>query len=222
MQYFEFVCSRNEGRSPVAELIAQWHLEKRGLTDKYGARSSGSHRLEPGVDEIQSTPDANVSFEILEKLILVAVNQGLFSDAENHYVETALKTKNVTVLKPFYIRSNTFFKDQERHFRSDTVHRLVEEKGLRGYLKVYSEQTVPRADTIAIFAMAPNNTEKVREIYAGSAFTPLIETLSAYALKDSTAMLPNAFAQGEAFYHDVINQLWEHVPQAIDRFLNKY
>ncbi len=38
----EFVCTANKGRSPVAELIGNNYLQKKGLQD-YLAISSGSH-----------------------------------------------------------------------------------------------------------------------------------------------------------------------------------
>lgn len=130
-----------------------------------------------------------------------------------------IQERDAEKLKPYFAQANQVFKDQERHFRSDAVHMLVEEHGLVGYLKAHSDQTRPRADTVAVFAMAPNNTERVREIYSGSGFTPVIETLSAYATQDPSASLPNAFARGSAFYHSVIDQLVEQIPKAIARFL---
>jgi len=52
---------------------------------------------------------------------------------------------------------------------------------LSGYLKAHADQTTVKQDVIAVFAMAPNNTEKIREIYKGNSHQPLIETLSVYA-----------------------------------------
>jgi len=221
MKYIEFVCTRNEGRSPVAELIGQWYLEKRGLDKKYSAKSSGSHRLAPDPNEVQSTSNDDVPFESLKKLVNLGIKHKIFSEKKLASIKKYVQKKDTEKLRPFFQIANKIFKDQERHFRADAVHRLAAENNIQGYLKAYSDQTAQRNDTVAIFAMSQNNTEKVKEIYAGAKNKPVIETLSVYATGDPKAKLPNAFAQGEKFYHDVIDQLFDQIPMAIDKFVKQ-
>lgn len=221
MEYFEFVCTRNEGRSPVAEFIAQWYLNKIGVSDKFGARSSGSHRSSPDPREVQSTSGGDIPYESMEALVKRGIGQKIFSAKDLHSIDQIIKQRNSNKLKAYYGWTNEIFQAQERHFRADAVHRLVHEKGLKGYIKTHSDQTVPREDMVAVFCMAPNNTAKVREIYEGSGLSPLIVTLSAYATGRDDAELPNAFARGQQFYQKVIDQLLEQVPKAIDRFLRE-
>ncbi len=218
MKYFEFVCSRNEGRSPVAEFIAQTYLEKLGIAHEYAARSSGSHRINANPNEVQSTADANVPFESLVALIKLGTEQKIFSSKDEEKIAVLVDEQNSEELKYYFGLANRIFKDHERHFRADAVHRLVEEHELKGYLKAHSDQTVPYEDTIAIFPMAAANTEKVREIYEGTGLNPIIETLSTYANGEE---LPNAFARGEDFYHNVIDQLYLQIPKVIDRALKE-
>ena len=217
MKYFEFVCTRNEGRSPVAEFIAQWYLEKKGLSKEYGAKSSGSHRLHISPNEIQSSSEGDVPFEFMEKLIRLAIEQNAFQNATE--IEKDLSEKNTEILKPYFREANRFFKMQERHFRSDAIARLVEEKNLSGYLKAHSDQTEAHPDVIAIFGMSETNTKKIQEIYSTSEFKPIIATLGVYATGDESAELPNAFAKGSVFYQDVIDQLFEIIPEAIDKYI---
>lgn len=219
MKYIEFVCTRNEGRSPVAEFIGQWYLEKKWLDKVYTAISSGSHRIAVDPHEIQSTSDENIPFESLKKLIFIGIEQKIFSQHEEDSIQKHIEEKNIIQLRVFFSKANSIFKNYERHFRADAIHRIVETYEIKGYLKAHSDQTEVKSHTVAIFAMSPNNTEKVREIYEGVTEKPLIETLSAYVTGDEQARLPNAFAQGEQFYHDVINQLVDEVPIAIDKFI---
>lgn len=218
MRYVEFACTRNEGRSPVAEMIGQWYLEKSGLADRFRVSSSGSHRIIADPNEVQSTSDDNVPVQSMVSLIELGVAQDIFG-GDQAAAQQALHTKDVTVLRPLFARANKIFKDHERYFRADAVHHLVDVHGLNGYLKAHSDQTIARPDCIAIFGMAPNNTQKIREIYAASPYQPIIETLSAYATGDANAQLPNAFARGQDFYNNVIEQLFIQIPQAIDRLV---
>ncbi len=221
MKYFEFVCTRNEWRSPVAEFIAQWYLNEKWLSQEYGAKSSWSHRQAPDPNEVQSTSDNNIPFESLKTLIEMWIKQKIYSLKEEEIILQNIQQKNTEKLKVFFNTANKVFKDQERYFRADAIHKLVEEKWLYWYLKANSNQTTQNNDIVAIFAMAPNNTQKVREIYKNYSNQPLIETLSVYATWDQEATLPNAFAQWEKFYHNVIDQLLEQIPLAINRYIKE-
>lgn len=221
MKYFEFACTRNEWRSPVAEFIAQNHIKKLGLEHTYWAISSGSHRDLPDPNEVQSTSENNVPIESMINLINFGLQQNIFSAQEKEEISKNITSRDGETLQQFFAKANKVFKDHERYFRADAVHRLVEEKWLSGYLKAHADQTTVKQDVIAVFAMAPNNTEKIREIYKGNSHQPLIETLSVYATWDTNAKLPNAFAQWEKFYHNVIDQLLEQIPLAINRYIKE-
>jgi len=218
MKYIEFVCTRNEWRSPVAELIATWHLQKIWMDEKYSAISSGSHRLMPDKWEIQSTWDADLPIKKLIQLIEIWVEREIFHQ-EIFDIQKAIEDWDVDKLKQYYLIANKIFKDKERYFRSDAVYNLEAIYWVKWYLKWYSEQTVIRSDVEAIFAMSWNNTDKVREVYEWSKHSPLIETLSVYATWDKDACLPNAFAKWWVVYHDVISSLRTQIPIVIDKFL---
>lgn len=217
MKYFEFVCTRNEWRSPVAEFIASWYLDKKWLSNQYKAKSSWSHRLIADPNEIQSTSNSDVPFETIENLVKIWIEQNIFNLEEIDLINNYFQDKNIEKIKSFFDKANSVFKAQERCFRADSVHRLVNEKWLYWYLKANSNQTKPEKDVIAIFWMAQNNTNKIKEIYKDSDFSPLIETLSVYATRNPDWNLPNAFTKWEKFYNNVIDKLFEEIPMAIDR-----
>ncbi len=212
----EMVCTMNEGRSPVAEFIGENYLLSRWISD-YNIISSWSGRELSDSSELQSNADTNVSDEVLIAMIEQWRQQNIFNYMDLiDYKPWCDRTE----LEKLFLQANKIFKAQERHFRADAIHDLVEKNKMSGYLKADSHQTMVRDDVGLILCMANNNVEQVKRIYKGSSQSPIITTLSEYALNKEGSELKNAFGKWADFYHNIIDQIVVQVPQAIEKYIN--
>lgn len=217
----EMVCTMNEGRSPVAQFVGQNYLLEQGLHE-CSVISSGSGRESSDSSELQSNASIDVSNDVLMALIDQWMEQNLFNaDDEYKYVKAVAYSKRKE-LERLFLYANKIFKQQERYFRADAVHNLVEQHGMTGYLKADSHQTMVQDDVWLILCMGNNNTRQVREIYSNTndADMPKIVTLSEFATGVEGLELPNAFGQWQDFYYDTIEKIQIEVPQAIEKYLS--
>lgn len=204
----EMVCTGNQGRSPVAELIAQNYLESTGRLTQ--AISSGTM-----VDAIKKG-DVPRAFKL--QIISIARNRGdIYSVNEQEAIDQAIGEGNDVTITNLYRKAERVFVAEERHDRQEVLPRY----DIRGELKETQDQTIARPDVRAVFSMAGKNNEQVRKIYEGSGFTPTIDVLSAYATYNPTAEIPNAFGLGRAAYERAVETLLDHVPRALDRLLGQ-
>lgn len=200
------VCTGNQGRSPVAELIAQNYLENTGCITQ--AISSGTM-----VDAIKQG-DVPHAFKL--QIIGIARTRGdVYSANEYQAIDQAIGEGDDAAITKFYRKTEQKFVAEERRDRQEILHRY----DIRGELKETQDQTVARPDVRAVFSMAGKNNEQVREIYRGSGYAPRIAVLSAYATGDPAAEIPNAFGLGSAAYERVVETLLGHVPRALERLL---
>lgn len=202
----EMVCTGNQGRSPVAELIAQNFLENTGRLTC--AISSGTM-----VDAIKKG-EVPRAFKL--QIISIARNRGdIYSADEYQAIDQAMGEGNDAAITTFYRKAEHIFVAEERRDRQEVLPRY----DIRGELKETQDQTIARPDVRAVFSMAGKNNEQVRKIYEHSGFTPTIDVLSAYATYDPAAEIPNAFGLGRAAYERAVETLLGHVPRALERLL---
>jgi hypothetical protein len=61
-------------------------------------------------------------------LINLGAQQDIFSAQEKEEISKNITSRDGGTLQQFFTKANNVFKDKERHFRADAVHRLIEEK----------------------------------------------------------------------------------------------
>ena len=204
----EMVCTGNQGRSPVAELLTRMYLTRHGILGEYEAISSGT-----SVDAIVK---GNLSISFMKHVISIAKSRGgIYNQDILPLVEKAVSTDDKTALEAFYSIAAERFVAEERRYRVEILPRF----GIVGELKEERYQTIARPNTIAVFSMAEKNNVQVKEIYCGAGYEPLITVLSAYATQDPAAEIPNAFGLPEKAYIAAAETLCDHIPNALDRLL---
>lgn len=202
----EMVCTANNGRSPVAELVANNYLRQL-QAEEYQAISSGT-----SVDEIQSGR-IPTSFKI--QTIDIAKQRGIYSSLELDDIQKAIQTSNDKAITYFYDKAVQVFYREERKHRAEAL----QEFGIDGIVKTSQDQTIVRPNAIAVFSMAQRNNEQVRQIYKDVLDQPIIEVLSRYATGDLTAEVPNAYGLGKDAYFLAIAKIVADVPKSIDMLL---
>ncbi|MBI2112738.1 hypothetical protein HYT52_04345 [Candidatus Woesearchaeota archaeon] len=209
----EMVCTGNQGRSPVAELVANNYIHEMGVQDEYQAISSGTM-----VDHIKA---GEVSPEFMKQVIGIARKRtdlaDLYSPQELNELDTALRLGNDEALRKYFHQINRVFVDEERADRSTVLSQL----GIEGLVKQYQEQTIPRPNTIAVLSMARRNNSFVQSIYAATKFNPVIAVLSQYLSGIVGDEIPNAFGLGSEAYLTTVQAIKEQVPQAIDKVIDE-
>lgn len=204
----EMVCTGNQGRSPVAELIARNHLKSIGAYGDYDSISSGTL-----VDMIQSGGFFTLS--IMEQLISLARKRVLYSPEEIKEVDAALRQGDNDTIKKYFRKTIGLFDKEEVENRAEVLSLL----GIRGKVKSTRDQTVPRQDTVAVFPVDKSNYGKVIGIYEGSGYSPAVDVLSRYATGNPDAELKNTFGKGKEVYRKGVEQMLEEVPVAVNRII---
>jgi protein-tyrosine-phosphatase len=203
----EMVCTGNQGRSPVAELIAQNHLASQGALDEYQASSSGT--------SVDALTNGELSRAFMIRIVSIGRGRGIYSPTENQSIDEAISAGANDTIQALYQKAKKTFDKEEHQYRSEAVQRF----DIEGALKERTEQTIAQGDRIAVFSMAQNNNAAVQGIYAENKFSPIITVLSAYVLGESQAQLPNTFGRSQEVYFDTVAQLREQVPKAMDKLL---
>ena len=210
MQYIEFVCTANQGRSQPAALMGQRHLQELELEDSYNTRSSGSH-----VDDIVA---GNLSDGWKRSIVKQAYDRGdVYTQSDEAAVLQALG--NGHGIDFLFERACSQFEDEEHQIRN---RMLVANGYALSHLRNRPEQTVPDETVVAVFCMTPRNFERVKDIYIPTTGpvvrnVPVIAVLGHYALDDPTTDIPDAFGSGHEIYEAAFNLLMDYVPKAIDR-----
>ncbi len=205
----EFVCTGNNGRSPVAELLARNHLVQIGASEEYDAASSGlmvdyTRRFVAG----QVTDDP----KMVGAIISIARDNMFYSPAEIFTISKALREGDNAVLLKYAVSTSTKLMDAER----ECMYGLLAKMGIPGQVKSGKDQTIARPDTKVVLAMDKKGLESVGKIYAANSHTPVIDTLPRYATGDDREVA-NAFGKPRGFYRATIEQLAREVPLAVDR-----
>lgn len=204
------VCTGNQGRSPVAEIIARNYLRQQGILGEYDAISSGTL--------VSAIKEWNTSSDFKVRLITLARERGdIYSPPDLQAIEEAIRRGDeaaMSALNSYSRRAEERFVAEERAYRAE----LLPHFGIID-VKESQEQTIIQPDAIAIFSMAKYNNAQVQTLYARSGYAPLIAVLSAYATGNSESEIPNAFGLSKERYLQVIEEIIDKTPKALDKLL---
>jgi protein-tyrosine-phosphatase len=206
----EMVCTGNQGRSPVAELIAQNYLRKVGADRDYRSISSGT-----AVDDIKADRMAMGFMLTTIETAKSRSDLGIYTPLELDAINDAVKEGNNAAITHYYNKAANVFIQEERQNRAEVLPLL----GIEGKTKHIQEQTIPRYDTLAVLSMAKSNNEAVKKIYAGSGYSPVIDTLSSVATGVPGAEILNAFGKTKDVYIRTVEQIKYEVPKALEKLL---
>ena len=206
MKYIEYVCTGNQGRSPVAELIARNQLRKRDALADFDASSSGT--LVSAI-KANSMPEA-----FMIQMIGVAKTRGdIYTPVEVQDIDAALRDKNSAAIKHYFGKATARFIAEERQFRGEVLPMF----GIEGQLKDMQEQTIVRPNAAAVLSMAEGNNKQVAAIYAATDVKPVIDTVARYV--DQGVDIPNAFGLPQERYVATVEKLMQVVPMSVDKLL---
>ncbi len=161
----EFVCSLNNGRSPVAEAVARNIVRFLGLSETVSLSSSGTY-----VDLSGFTDE-----DLLNKIepgIYELVKHGTFSPDILERVKT----------NPWMVLEETLALEEE--WRNDYINHLTnyDSKSIRKDFKFHQRtQTIFRPNAQLILPIDDENLHRIREIYKNIRYSPRIENLFDYA-----------------------------------------
>ena len=202
------VCTGNAGRSPVAELIANNHLNEIGAGDDYEAVSSGTM-----VDRFSK--GGGFPIKVMTPLIDIARGQGLYDVESLKRLDEALRNGDRETIEFYFNKAAKEFSGREISHRE----RILRDLGISGTVKDTRDQTVPRQNAIAVLPMDRKNYVPVLDIYEGSEYTPIISVLSVLATGDLNAEVANSFGLGPEVYRERIEQLAHEVPIAVGKVI---
>ncbi len=204
----EYVCTGNNGRSPQAEAIATDYVHRQGLADRVRVRSSGSGLhpmfLREGAEKTQA------QLQIVRMAAANGVYQeswrrdqaaAVLAEGQGHGTDPEL----VQELFDYVVRAEAIFRDQ-----------VLMEAGLVA-TREYHRPTMLHGsdDQHVVLAMAKANLDQVRQIYAGSGYTPTIALLNEYAGMEGD--VPNPFCRLLPEYRAARDHLRIAVPRTVDR-----
>ena len=203
----EMVCTGNNGRSPVAELIARNYLESVGATTDYDSISSGTM-----VDIIKA---GRFPIKVMTPIIDIAKGRRIYDSSELTKLDDALRSGDSKTVEGYFNKATQIFSEEESREREVVLREL----SIYGEVKGGKEQTMPRPDVVAILPMDRKNYDGVLKIYHSSGFSPVISVLSVLATGDPNSEVANAFGQSSDVYRQNIEQLVDEVPKAVRKII---
>jgi hypothetical protein len=200
MKYIEFVCQWNVGRSPLAEAIGQEWLDKQRVTE-IAARSSGAFVAEKSASPL--------------RLVQFALGKGIYDNRQLAEIQRLIASGQTENLWPFYEQAQLQFNAQEKHFRDRALERL----NIRRKAKDNPEQTIVRADNLALFALDRRSHGRIKEVYANQNHP--IYLLGEYATDRQGLELPNCFGLPESAFIENACEIAKYVPRALEKLLSE-
>ncbi len=201
----EYVCTGNNGRSPMAEAIAQDYVQRQGLADKIKVSSSGSG-LHRGTMKFG---DALVAQKL--GLVRMALENGVFQESwkqrEARLVSEDVRDEQfLDDLFNYAIRVEGILRDQ-----------ALFEVGLVATGKYHqtTQAMILDADRRIVLPMAGSNVDQVKKIYTGFNQPRVLTTLNEYAGMEGD--VPNPFCQLLPAYRESRDHLMVAVPKTVDR-----
>ncbi len=227
MKKIEFVCSANQGRSPLAELIGRNRLQDNGAVG-YDTSSSGT-MLQQVLDWEKG---ADFPFGVAAWAVLNATKRGeIYTELERQSL-----TPSLTQLEslPLTAEPNGFSPEQIRQVQSlahkafhiyegnEVAYRAeaVKKFGLTGILKTSRDQIVPREDTILVLGMGKDNLAVINKLYNGFPNQPIVDTLKDFALDGKGLKFENAYGKDLAAYLVMAEEIRDYTQKSIDRALS--
>jgi|TARA_Y100000031_G_scaffold42032_1_gene48351 protein-tyrosine-phosphatase len=203
----EMVCTGNNERSPVAELIARNYLKSVGATTDYDSISSGIM-----VDKIKA---GGFSIEVMSSVINLAKSREIYDVDELKKLNEALRNGDDQIVGQYFNQAIQIFSEEESRERRIVLGEL----GISGTVKDRRDQTVSRPDVVAVFPMDRIHYNGVLNIYQGSGFRPVISVMSVLATGNSDSEVANAFGRGSEAHRQRIEQLVDEVPKAVKKII---
>lgn len=192
------VCTGNNGRSPVAELMARNRLRETGALGVYDSISSGTL--------VKAIKAHAFPIPAMAPIIEVAKKrEDVYSAEQLKELDEALRAGDTDTVKRYFAIAANKFEDEDRANRTA----VLEELKIPGKVKSTQDQTIKRPDVVAIFAMDEGNLGRVKKMYDGAGYAPAMENLA----------IENAFGLGIDVYRQRINELAVKVPAAVDRVI---
>ena len=204
MNYLEFVCTGNHGRSPIAQAIAQDHIRRNNLCAQYGTRSSGT--LVDAINRDEIPREAQL------RTIKLGLDRDLYTIDELHLLERARVRNDEGANR---IIHSLYSRAMEKFVREEAMHRRLIEPNLDSPVKRDPEQTIVRDDTIAVVAMDRGNYERVVAIYAGVEQQPQIGTIGDF-INEPDLQITHSFGKGFQAYQRAISKLHGLIPLVVD------
>ncbi|MEK6950629.1 MAG: hypothetical protein AABX13_02805 [Nanoarchaeota archaeon] len=214
----EYVCTGNNGRSPMAEAIAKDYLHRQRLADKAFVCSSGSGLPPPF--QVREYGDLQREMGQNLPIIKLALENGIYQEPwrqegarsvlEEGYLERRPDSLLLEGLVNYAVRVEGIFRDQ-----------ALLEIGLVAAGK-YHRPTVQGHEGL-ILTLSESNAVQVREIYQVNRrgnLKPTITTLNQYAGMEGE--VPNPFCQLLPAYRQVRDHLLAAVPKTIDRAVGEW
>ena len=220
----EYVCTANNGRSPLAETMARAHLKLNYRDFLEGITISSS-----GTDADISKKPID-SFKIASYLIgrghnYNLVSPDLYSSEERGLVEKEILKKDDSERyeedEIFRGIVNNLATRTLNHFQREEVE--LRDEFLRDFGLIYegrsNKQTKVSSDISLILPMAQSNAEKIREIYRVSSNQPRLEVISDYS---GTDPILNSFGSPHKEEHIEAFKLVKKASEmSIDRFVRE-
>jgi hypothetical protein len=203
----EAVCTANNGRSPLIEIIGRNHLVEIGADGEYDTISSGTL-----VDAIAK---GGFSIEVMSPYIDIAVKRGdIYNPQESEELNAAMQQKDQRVLGFFYNQAVKKFIEEEHANKAEALKRF----GIKGLVKTTNDQTVARDDVTAVLTADSENYGRVLGIYQPTQYAPTIAVLSKLASGDPKTEMKNAFGKSKD-YMIMVERMLDDVPKAINRIV---
>ena len=200
------VCTANNGRSPVAELVAQNYLKKVRADKDYQAISSGTM--------VKAFADGGFPIDKMVPMIDLAKNLELYGPNDLETLNTAIDDGDQATVESYFNQGSSAMCDEETESRDKLLLRhhigSVKEKG---------EQTIARPDTVAVLTMDNRNYDRVGKIYVGYDNKPILSVVSILAGGELGSQIEDAFGLGEEAYERAFDQIINEVPRAIQKIV---
>ena len=204
----EYVCTGNNGRSPMAEAIALDYVHRKGLEDRIEICSSGS-----GLSDL-TKPTGEKWKKMYLGVVDMALKNGIYQESWRQDEAKRVFGLGMDVEDAILDAVVNYAVNVEAMFRNMALF----EVGLVAGGK-YHKSTEARHSGL-ILPMAESNAAEVRTIYERSAFAPRVEPLNVYAGLEGE--VTNPFCQLLPTYQATREDLMRSVPISIEKAVEEH
>lgn len=205
----EMVCTGNNGRSPVAELLARNHLVTIGAESDFEIASSG---IMVNYTDRFLAGEAKGDIYMTRAILKAAKDSGLIAHTQYQEIQATLRQGDEDRLFQYAVEIAPKLMAAERtHMRE-----VLDEMGIRGDIKQGRDQTVVKSNALVVLAMDKEGLESVNAIYAPTPYRPTTAVLPVYAIGEDREVV-NAFGGKREDYFITVKQLAREVPLAVNK-----
>jgi len=201
-KYIENVCTGNVLRSRTSEFLMNHEFKKHGSI--YLARSSGTI--------VKAAEEGDIPLDFMKQII----DRGLFRDIYDKSDRTKIESMKDEEVPHFYQKAIDYFSNEEME-HLEVIEKRLKNKGFKGEMKTFREQTEYRPDNVAVLAMDSRNLGIVKEIYRnGEGIT--LDTLPNFS-KGLEFNIPNTFGNNPRTADEVYTILLDLVPKSVEKVM---